>query len=365
MNVVIVNCFEPYESRVDLLFNFFKNKGNNVKVITSDFCHIDKTLRKEVREGFTYLEAKPYYRNISLKRLDSHWDFAGKVVKALPDYKPDLVYALVPPNSLVKEISKYKKKNPKVKVVFDLIDLWPETLPAPRLAKDVLLAPWAKVRNDDLRNADYVVTECSLYRERLGKWLDMHKTKTVYLARKWRKVQIESHSKKDKVSLCYLGSINNIVDIHAIGSIIEELSCTKAVELHVIGYGEKHETLIQAAREKGANVIDHGQLYDVQKKQEVFNECDYGLNIMKASVCVGLTMKSVDYFESGLPIINNIKGDTWEFVETQGIGVNWTIGQGLKLPDIDKQHVRAFFEQKFTEEVFYKQMEEVYTACLV
>ncbi len=364
MNVVIVNCFEPYESRVDLLFRFFKDKGDNVKVITSNFCHIDKTFRKGTREDFTYLEAKPYYRNISFKRLYSHWDFAGKVVGVLPDYKPDLIYALIPPNSLVKEISKYKIKNPKVKVVFDLIDLWPETMPAPDLAKDILLAPWGKIRNDYLKAADYVVTECDLYRERLSKWLDMSKTKTVYLARKCREIHIQTYPKADKISLCYLGSINNIVDIAAIGDIVERLGRSKKVELHIIGYGENHENLIRTAEEKGANVIDHGQMYDVQKKQEVFNQCDYGLNIMKSSVCVGLTMKSVDYFESGLPIINNIKGDTWKFVETQGIGVNWSAGQELRLTDIDKKHVRAFFEEHFTEEVFSEQMEEVYTTCL-
>ena len=44
---------------------------------------------------------------------------------------------------------------------------------------------------------------------------------------------------------------------------------------------------------------------------------------MKKSVCVGLTMKSIDYFEFGLPIINNIKGDTWNAVEEYGIGINY------------------------------------------
>ena len=33
-------------------------------------------------------------------------------------------------------------------------------------------------------------------------------------------------------------------------------------------------------------------------------------------------MKSVDYFCYGLPLINNIPGDTWELVNRCGIGVN-------------------------------------------
>ena len=50
--------------------------------------------------------------------------------------------------------------------------------------------------------------------------------------------------------------------------------------------------------------------------------CHYGLNIMKDTVCVGLSMKSIDYWECGLPIVNNLKGDTREIVEKEMCGVN-------------------------------------------
>lgn len=36
---------------------------------------------------------------------------------------------------------------------------------------------------------------------------------------------------------------------------------------------------------------------------------------MKTSVCVGLTMKSLDYYAGGLPIINTIAGDTYEYAK--------------------------------------------------
>ena len=60
----------------------------------------------------------------------------------------------------------------------------------------------------------------------------------------------------------------------------------------------------------GAEVFYHGKVFDSKEKNRIFETCHYGLNIMKDSVFVGLTMKSMDYFE-GLPIINNIQGDTW------------------------------------------------------
>ena len=43
---------------------------------------------------------------------------------------------------------------------------------------------------------------------------------------------------------------------------------------------------------------------------------------MKTSVLVGLTTKSIDYVSAGLPLLNNIKGDTYDLVKRYGIGFN-------------------------------------------
>ena len=73
-------------------------------------------------------------------------------------------------------------------------------------------------------------------------------------------------------------------------------------------------------------------------------------------------MKSIDYFEAGLPIINNIKGDTWDFVNQLGIGVNTEDGQismeSLK-KCINKNKVRTFYEEHFTKEMFNEQVSEI------
>lgn len=43
---------------------------------------------------------------------------------------------------------------------------------------------------------------------------------------------------------------------------------------------------------------------------------------MKSTVCVGVTMKSIDYFQFGLPIINNIPHDTEKIVREYKCGYN-------------------------------------------
>ena len=43
---------------------------------------------------------------------------------------------------------------------------------------------------------------------------------------------------------------------------------------------------------------------------------------MKDIVCVGLTMKSIDYFQAGLPILNSIYTDTVQITDEYKIGIN-------------------------------------------
>ena len=124
------------------------------------------------------------------------------------------------------------------------------------------------------------------------------------------------------LQLCYLGSINNIIDIPAIAGLIQEIQKLRPVKLNIIGDGESRELLIASVRETGAAVEYHGPIFDVDQRQAIFDRCSFGINVMKESVCVGLTMKSLDYFAGGLPILNTIQADTWDLVEQEGIGVN-------------------------------------------
>ena len=115
--------------------------------------------------------------------------------------------------------------------------------------------------------------------------------------------------------------------------------------------------LIDTAEAAGAKVTFHGKIYDAAEKQKIFDRCHFGLNIMKDSVCVGLTLKSMDYLAGGLPIINNIPGDTWVLVESQGIGINFANDsalseQALLKPQEGRAGIREFFRERFSQEAF-------------
>lgn len=364
MKICIVNCFDTYEHRVDLLVNYFSNKGDDVSVITSNYRHIEKVYRTESKDKYTFVDTTSYQKNMSYARLHSHWKLAKNIFNNLPK-DIDLLWVLVPPNSFTKRAAEYKKQNSTTVLVFDIIDMWPETLPVGKMKNIFPLRLWRDLRDLHLNAADYIVTECDLYRTRL-KNIPNSKISTLYLSygdRTLTRKFVNQNQDSNSISICYLGSINNIIDIQVITNILNSLSKKYSVNFHIIGAGENKDSLLSSAKRLNVNVIDHGKIYDDDKKAEILNSCHFGLNIMKKDVFVGLTMKSLDYFKNGIPIINNLKGDTWEFVESNDVGINTTSGyiDTDILSDYAERYgsVEDFYDKNFSEQKFYSDLEGI------
>lgn len=360
--IAIVNCFDTYEHRVDLLYSYFKAANLKVRVYTSNFKHIEKCKRNDDKENYIYLKTIPYKKNISFNRLISHYFLSHKVFSEIEKEQFDIVWVLVPPNSFVKDAAKFKKGHQNVKLIFDIIDLWPETFPVDRVKDLPPVVIWKSIRDKYLCYADYVVTECDLFQQKILKYVDKTKLTTIYLAREIREYTLNKRWPDDKISLCYLGSINNIIDISTIISILNSIKRYRPVIIHIVGDGEKRDDFISLCKKNGVEVIYHGKVYDRDEKKEIFDTCHYGLNIMKDSVCVGLTMKGIDYFEAGLPIINNIHGDTWKYVEDRKLGINIKGDYDVLAKKIIcyesefRCNARLFFEEKLSVEEMYKKM---------
>lgn len=320
----VISCSDHYAHRLHVAADYLRLKGYEVTYITSDFDHTSKENFVCTVPGCVQLYARPYRKNLSLDRILSHRGFARDVFRYLEkqEKQPDVIVAQLPPNFLARYGAKYKKKHPGVYLIFDIFDMWPETFPFGRAKK--LLAPvfgvWAWIRDHNLSAADFVTTECEMFRKRLK--LPEETSKAIYLCAEGLSIPDRAPQlRRDRLELCYLGAINNVIDIPAICALLGELAAERPVTLHIIGKGERQQELIDGAKEVGAEVCFYGAVYDEAKKQEIISRCHFGLNIMKSSVCVGLTMKSVDYFRFGLPIINNIPADTRELVERRGIGI--------------------------------------------
>ncbi|KYP20852.1 hypothetical protein [Streptococcus parauberis] len=364
MKIGIVNGFDVYEHRVDLLYYFFEKAGHEVNVYTTNFLHREKKYRTEFNSNYNYVTAEQYKKNMSIARLKSHFNLSKDIFSEIPN-DLDLLWVILPPNSFTKQAANYKENNPTVKVVVDILDMWPETLPVGKIKNFFPFNLWKKIRNDNLSVMDFVVTECDYFQEKIKDFIPLEKRSTLYLSYgNIDNFDIKNNTlPNDKISLCYLGSVNNIIDIECIKNIIKNLSKNQQVILHIIGGGEKEEELVRIATIAGAEVINHGKVYDIAIKNKIFDSCHFGLNIMKKSVYVGLTMKSIDYLKAGLPLINNIVGDTWDFVEKYQIGENTVDGEinfhYMNYDYVVKEKVKRFYMEYFSEQVFFNNLEQI------
>lgn len=346
----LVSCADHYAHRLRMLADCLRERGYEVTYVTADFDHYTKRFFTCSVPGAVQLSALPYRKNLSLARILSHRRFARDVYFFLANLprKPDVLGVLLPPNFLGFYAAKFREKYPDVKLIFDIFDLWPETFPLPK----GLLAPafgiWAGLRDKSLPRADAVITECDLFRQKLG----LSHARTVYLCADPVKLQPVSLP-ENRIVLCYIGAINHVIGIAEISALVRRMVFHKPVILHIIGMGERTREFIQSARDAGAEVVFHGPVYDDAAKQEIVRRCHFGLNLMRSTVCVGLTMKSVEYFRQGLPILNNIPADTAELVRTRGVGLNpeeYSAAAVMTMEDHRKlrQNVRATFEALFS-----------------
>ncbi|QTU83107.1 glycosyltransferase [Carnobacteriaceae bacterium zg-C25] len=356
MKVVCVSKFNYYDLRIKSVMHFFEQKGYNVLYLTGDYDTMNRQHYQLNVPNAKQIRVIPYYKNISFQRIYSHYQFAKAIYKQLLQEKPDVIYAMVPPNFMAHFIAKYKRQFPQTKVIFDVFDMWPETFPNNRL-RPILALPfkiWEQLRTRGLRRANLVLAECELFTNRLQQ-LGNKAVGTLHPYQEENTLPIQ-FSQEEGLHICYLGSINNIIDIERITQFFQKLVERRRVTLHVIGNGEKKDYWLHQMRAIGVDVVDYGNVYDNTEKQKIFNRCAFGINILKESVYIGLTLKSIDYFNGGLPLLNTVNHDTAKWVDEYGAGIN--------IESID-QGVEAICQLQYQDVLLMKQRaRKVYTEKL-
>ena len=326
---VIITPFDNYSYNVRIKYveKYLAERGYEVKVLSSDFDHRNKTVYSAKRDNLELLHVPTYKKNLSYSRTNSHRVFAKKVMIRLDMIKPDLIYCSAPPNYLFKYTSRYKKKNPEVKLIYEVGDLWPETLPLQGIIKRIAvpaMAVWAQIRDKNIKYGDGIIYECHMFKDIVSKAHPGVPCEVIYLSKEdyFKGRFAISDSTLNTLRFAYVGSINNIIDIDLIIEVLRLVNQKRKAELVVIGGGERANFLFDLCDEVGVQYENYGITYDEEEKHKILSSCQFGLNIMKESVAVGATMKSLEYFHEGLILINNIPADTESIVDRYQCGFN-------------------------------------------
>ncbi|MGM9941838.1 MAG: hypothetical protein ACI32N_07620 [Bulleidia sp.] len=370
---LIFDAYDQYTIRIRYIQTALENCGYETQIFFADFDHVRKQYYMNRRENVNYIHVTPYKRNLSIERLYSHAQFAKACVKEAEKMNDiDLIYVMVPPNSMAKEFGEYRQRHPEVRLWFDVLDMWPESLPVGHLIKSSgkpVFRQWSKRRDNYLKYADLVTPECRMFENELRKHHDYENMHTVYLCQKEQYLR-SSIPIDEEIHFLYCGTINNIIDIQLIGEFLWQVKKNRRVFVDVIGDGEHRQDFLLKLNEINVPHEFHGYVYDEKTKEQIYRNAHFGLNCMKDSVFVGLTMKSLDYLSHGFPLVNNIKGDTTDFVNLHHIGMN--ISEGTLLKDAEKisgmtqmeydqicENVISLFRKEMAEQVVISQLEEL------
>lgn len=366
MKTVIVCISDPYLVRGKQLRDYYRSQSDEVTILTPDYSHSAKKKMTQTDPDVRLIHHLPYKKNLSLKRMAGHFLFAKECLKVIETIRPDRIHCMLPANSLGPQMSRYKKRYPETELVFDVVDLWPESFPVPIQIPGFGI--WKNMRQKSLPAADRTFIECDYYRKYLPP--KVQNARVLYWAGENHHPDLKTVWNANEIELAYLGSMNNILDIELVSEFLKVLARDKNVRLHLIGTGEKKPLLLEALSQTAVHIEDHGVIYDPKLKQQIFNRCRFGLNLMKENVLVGLSMKSIDYFQSGLPVINSLTGDTWSFIQQNQAGINLdrrnlqssaqkvlnqTFEENLDM----RRQSRDLFLSNFSSEAFFRQLSAV------
>lgn len=321
MKCVCISCFDYYEIRTQKVIRFLNDKGYQVSYFYADFNHYEKKYCDISQKHGEIIHVPKYGKNISVSRLYSHYCFSKKIRKFLDKIEPDLIYCMIPPNTLVYQIAEYKREK-KVKVIFDCYDLWPESFPYNHRVLQMPFKYWGKLRKDYIKSADLIIAVSEQEKKVLEIEAEGVPIK-IFRPVLEKKIQPNySADLKDGITFCYLGMINHITDIQLAINLLSNIKKYMNVTLHIIGKGQNLNQLVEELETRQVTVINHGVVFDIKEKNMIFSQCNMGLNIPRKEIDSTMSLKAIEYLRAGLPVLNSASGDIKKIIQEYEVGIN-------------------------------------------
>lgn len=364
MKCVCISCFDHYNTRMGKVTQFFVSKGFETSYLITDYHHFKKMRYQASYPGMATIQVSvpKYEGNMSVQRLYSHFVFSNKVYKLLKKIRPDIIYCMFPPNSLVKKVSRYKKKT-GCKLFFDCYDMWPESFPYGKIGRylKIPFLLWGNLRDRYLDYADLIISVSEEGRDTLSKKVSGTPVSVIKPALSATDIPRYGFDITDEICFLYLGNINHIIDIKLGADLLSNIAKKKRVVLHIIGEGQYLDSFVELLRKSNIEVILHGVIFETEKKKDIFSKCDFGLNIPKEEIHSSMPLKAIEYMNMGLPFLNGGEGDITEIVEEESVGINinrediqQTVKEIIQLTnqeirELSKNCVRCY-EERFSNE---------------
>ena len=381
--------------RYGLLAQALVKAGHQVIWWSSDWNHLEKA-RREVAVGsrsrqlgdgaveIRLIKTMPYFKNIGLRRLISHWLYAREWARecSREHKKSDLIICSAPPLSTGWFMRGICKRLGCVGVI-DVMDVWPETFE--RVVPAWMLWPLRWMAKRVYESADGISTAGDSYLEVVQRYLECADVKPMYRCyhgiemEVGREVAVGSGSRQLVVStsilelpnfrtsptalcpmplptgnlkLVYIGNMGKGYDLVTLVEAVSELiDAGHAIHLDLAGKGVQEENVQSLARTKTESIRFHGVVTG-DTLCTLIEQADVGIIPIFANTHVAVPYKLADYVAAGLPVISSLKGETEKLIKRYDAGWCYDAGDVLSL----KRAIQACAEERQTPyEVLRKQ----------
>lgn len=344
------------------------NKNNaTIEVVTSNFSHRSKShknlsniQKNNIGYKLTMISEPGYTKNVSFKRLYSHYIMSRNLKRYLKDRKkPDIIYCSIPPLNTALVTAKYAVKN-NIRFVLDVQDLWPEAFKMVfnvPIISDILFFPLKRQADYVYAVADEIVGVSQTYVDRALK--NNKKCKSghcVYLGTdlntfdyyiKNSKIKEKS---KDEIWLAYVGTLGHSYDLISVIDAIKLLK-DKGIEnikFIVMGDGPFKSKFEKYAKEKEIYAEFTGRL-SYEEMVGILAICDIAVNPIRKGSAGSIINKVGDYAAAGLPVINTQECSEYkELLTKYNAGFNCINGD---IQDLAKKIFILYKDSKLRKEM--------------
>lgn len=341
MTVWICNPFDilPGEDgrpmRYALLSEALARAGHEVVFWSSDFHHLLKT-KRQVPSAYRHdgvdvrlVPTVPYYRNVGLGRVWSHWRFARDwrrlAVADVADTKrkPDVILCSTPPVALFKAGERLARHF-NARILLDVQDVWPETFyrVLPKFLRwmgRVFFAPLHQAAQRAYRRADGVSAVSEAYNAIIRRG----DVQVFPLGMKLPE-GIERNATAQELRLCYVGNLGSGYCLEAVlEGMAQLIKDKKNVRLTLAGDGPKRG-LVEGYASRHPQIVYQG-FVNHDGLDTLLRNSDVGIVPMRGESGVAIPNKVVDYAGYGLAILNGLQGASEKALSEYDAGVMYQV----------------------------------------
>lgn len=366
--LIISHYFRPENFKINDLADFISNK-NKVTVLTGYPSYPNKELFKNFRKKNIYKKKNveiirvPIFPrgksrfSIFLNYLSYLFSLSTFGIIKLLNRKFDsiLVFGTSPPSVMIPAILISKIK--KTKIIFWVLDLWPETLISMNIIKNKYLIKLFKIYNSYIYNcSDLIFAQSKAFISQIGKYCN-NKDKIIYFPtwpdkRNKKKKNFKKFKfKKNLFYITFTGNIGEAQDFENILRCARDIKSNIKVKWLIVGDGSKFIWLKNQIKKRNldTNFILTGNLGRDQIPY-ILKNSDCLLIVLKKSKIDKFTVpgKLSNYMMSKKPIIGMIDGEAYDIIKDSNCGLICRSGEYKKLSFNIKKILKFSKSKKLT-----------------